>query len=73
MIVTNSGFYSNQLIIKLRYRRAQEEAAMAEGQRELHLAQQAAVLRMANKGTDPAYNGNVRILMQCTMHCHRAH
>jgi hypothetical protein len=41
-------------------RRAQEEAAMAEGQREFHLAQQAAVLRMANKGADPAYNGNVR-------------
>lgn len=31
---------------------------MAEGQREFHLAQQAAVLRMANKGTDSAYNGN---------------
>lgn len=41
---------------------------MAEGQREFHLAQQAAVLRMANKGTDSAYNGNVRTLMQCIMY-----
>jgi hypothetical protein len=40
--------------------RAQEESAMVEGQREFHLAQQAAVLRMASKGADPAYNGNVR-------------
>ena len=31
---------------------------MAESQREFHLAQQAAVLRMANKGTDAACNGN---------------
>lgn len=46
---------------------------MAESQREFHLAQQAAVLRMSNKGTDPAYNGNVRILVQWIIYHKCAH